>query len=180
MSTTVSAPLSLLHVDFPELYARHLCRHSQFGINVIHLLALFGVWYGVYGALYALFPWPWLPVALGAAYLFLVALNAPVRVCLATALFLGFFVATILWAPALPLWAYPVIIVVAYELQSLSHKVFRTATDMTAFNKKYPKGLVLFVVLLIYEVPLVLYFLFSRNEGNTRNDQLVAGTRSDA
>ena len=38
-------------VDFAELYARHLCRHSQFGINVIHLAALFGVWFGVFAAI---------------------------------------------------------------------------------------------------------------------------------
>ena len=42
MSTETTQPLSLLHVDFDDLYARHLGRHSQFGINVGHLAALTG------------------------------------------------------------------------------------------------------------------------------------------
>ncbi len=34
---------------------------------------------------------------------------------------------------------------------------------MTEFNKKYTKGFVLFVVLLLFEVPLLLNYLLSRN-----------------
>jgi hypothetical protein len=155
--------MSLLRVDFGELYARHLCRHSQFGINVIHLAALFGVWYGVYGIVYALVRVEWVPAALAAGYLILVALNAPVRVWAATAVFLALFVAAVLYLPELPIWVYAVMIPVCYELQSLSHKVFTAAADMREFDQKYPKGFVLFVILLIYEVPLVLnYLLFDR------------------
>jgi hypothetical protein len=163
--------MSLLRVDFAELYARHLCRHSQFGVNVAHLAALFGMWYGVYGIIYSLVrgrpeftPLPeWLPIALAAAYLALVARNAPARVCVATAVFLALFLAALFWLPELPIWVYVVMIPVYYELQALSHKVFTVGTDMTEFNKKYPKGPVLFIVLLIYEVPLVLnYLLFDR------------------
>jgi hypothetical protein len=40
--------MSLWHVEFQELYARHLCRHSQFAINVAHLAALFATWFAVY------------------------------------------------------------------------------------------------------------------------------------
>jgi hypothetical protein len=155
--------MSLLRVDFADLYARHLCRHSQFGINVVHLAALFGVWFGVYGIVYALIHVAWLPVVLAAVYLAMVALNAPVRVCVATALFLAGFVVAVLWVPELPIWVYLVMVPVFYELQSLSHKVWTVAADMTEFNKRYPKGSVLFVVLLINEVPLVLnYLLFDR------------------
>ena len=42
----------------------------------------------------------------------------------------------------------------------MESRVYTAATDMTEFNKKYTKGSVLFVVLLIYEVPIVLNFLF--------------------
>src|SRR5262249_16120982 len=42
--------MNILNANFDELYERHLCRHSQFGINVQHLagmtatyLALFGI-----------------------------------------------------------------------------------------------------------------------------------------
>ena len=166
MSTTASRPLSLLRVDFADLYARHLCRHSQFGINVVHLASLVGVWYGVYAALYWLTRAEWLPAALAAAYLGVVALNAPARVGVATAAFLALFVAAVLWLPELPVWVYLVMVPVFYKIQSWSHKLWTAEADMTEFNKRYPKGFVLFVVLLIYEVPLVLnYLLFDRKRG---------------
>ena len=165
MSTLTSRPMTLWHVDFPDLYARHLCRHSQFGINVAHLAALVGMWYGVYGVVSALIHLNWVLVALAAAYLVLVALNTPVRVCLATAAFMVLFVAAVIWLPELPIWVYLLMVPVFYELQAWSHKLWTAATDMTEFNKRYPKGPVLFVVLLIYEVPLVLnYLLFGRKD----------------
>lgn len=163
MSTVTSEPLSLWRVDFADLYGRHLCRHSQLGINVVHLAALFGVWYGVYGAVYTLARVEWLPLALALAYLGLVALNASVRVCVATAAFLALFLAAVFWLPELPLWLYLLMIPVCYEVQTLSHKVWTTESDMTEYNKRYPKGRVLFVILLINEVPLLLnYLLFDR------------------
>jgi hypothetical protein len=165
MSTTItSQPMSLLRVDFADLYARHLCRHSQFGINVNHLAALFGVWFGVYATIYRLSGEWWPPVALAVAYWGLVALNAPVRVCVATALFLAVFLAAVLWLPELPIWVYLLMIPVFYKIQSWGHKVWTAATDMTEFNKRFPKGFVLFVVLLINEVPICLnYLLFDRS-----------------
>ena len=36
MITLTDRPMGLFRVEFGELYARHLCRHSQFGINVAH------------------------------------------------------------------------------------------------------------------------------------------------
>ena len=168
MSTVTSRPLSLLRVDFQDLYARHLCRHSQFGINVAHLAALFGLWYAVYALVYWLVRVEGLPVALAAAYLATVALNAPARVVVATGLFLALFLAAVLWVPALPFWAYLVMVPVFYKLQAWSHKVFTVARDMTEFDRKYPKGFVLFVVLLVYEVPLVLnYLVFDRKSWAT-------------
>ena len=162
MSAITTRPLSLLHIDFQDLYQRHLCRHSQFGINVVHLAALIGVWGGVYGFLYSLIPYEWLPISLALAYLAVVAVNAPVRVSLVTAVFMGAFVATLLSLPQLPLWAlwaYLLLIVVCYKIQSWSHKVFSTAKDMTEYDSKYPKGFVLFIVLLFYEVPFALNYL---------------------
>jgi hypothetical protein len=155
--------MTVFRVDFAELYQRHLCRHSQYGINVAHLAALFGMWYAVYCLVYALTRLEWVPIALAVAYLAFVALNAPPRVVIATAFFLALFVGAVLGLPPLPLWVYAVMIPVFYEVQSLSHRIFTIEKDMTEFNKKYPKGRVLFVVLLIYEVPLVLnYLIFDR------------------
>src|SRR5262245_8119192 len=116
MSTLASEPMTLFRVDFPGLYGRHLCRHSQFGINVVHLAALFGVWFGVYGIVYALARVEWLPVALAVGYLALVAVNAPPRVCVATAGFLALFLAALFWLPECPLWVYLVMIPVCSEL----------------------------------------------------------------
>jgi hypothetical protein len=155
--------MSLLRVDFAELYARHLYRHSQFGINVVHLVSLIGTWFGVYGSVYWLFHLDWLPVAMAAAYWVLIALNAPARVCLAGAVFLALFVAAVLWLPELPIWVYLVMIPLFYKVQSWSHKVWTAERDMTEINRKYPKGFTLFVVLLINEVPICLnYLLFDR------------------
>jgi hypothetical protein len=160
--------MSLVHIDFQELYARHLCRHSQFGINVAHLAALFGVWFTAYAFVYALAGTPWVPVALAASYLGAVAPNLPVRVTAVTGVFLALFLAALLWVPPLPgpwAWAYLVLIPVFYKLQAWSHQVFNVERDMTEFNKKYTKGFVLFVVLLFFEVPIVLHYLvFGRKD----------------
>jgi hypothetical protein len=111
VSTQTIPPSSLLRVDFADLYARHLGRHSQFGINVAHLVALYGIWFGVYAALEQAVllldpPASW-PVILGmaVAYLATVAINAPFRVSLATGVFLAFFVVSVLALPKLPGWS---------------------------------------------------------------------------
>lgn len=155
-------PLSLARVDFADLYARHLCRHSQFGINVNHLVALFGVWFGVYALLYWLVPVVWLPVGLAAAYWLAVVPHLPARVSAALAAYLAAFVAAVVFAPPLPawaVWAYPLLVPLCYKLQAWGHKVFTAAADMTAFDRKYPKGRALFWVLLFYEVPFLLNYL---------------------
>jgi hypothetical protein len=160
MSTvTTSRPLNLLSIDFPDLYARHLCRHSQFGINVFHLAALFGLWFGVYGLVYLVAETVWVPIALAAAYLAVLATNCPARVVAACGVFLAGFLAVLFVAPEMPFWVYLLMIPVFYKLQSWSHKVWNVSTDMTEFNAKYPKGRVLFIVLLIYEVPICMHYL---------------------
>src|SRR5262249_13833927 len=114
VSTLSSRPMSLTRVEFDELYARHLCRHSQLGIKVVHLAALFGVWDAVYAFLFALTGAVWLPISLAAAYFVAVAVNVPVRVAVATAVFLTAFVAAVVYLPVLPLellWIYPVLVV---------------------------------------------------------------------
>jgi hypothetical protein len=167
MSTLTSRPMSLVSIEFPELYERHLCRHSQFGINLVHLLALFGVWFGVYGFVYWLAQnaglpassAQWVPIALAGTYLAVLLPNLPLRVWAATVVFMGLFLAALFWLPELPFWAYLVMVPVFYKIQAWSHKVWTVERDMTEFNKKYTKGSVLFVVLLFSEVPLLLNYL---------------------
>jgi hypothetical protein len=171
MSAGTTQPLSLLHVDFEGLYTRHLGRHSQLGINIAHLLALYGLWFGVYATvgqglrLMGLTPsWPVL-VAMALAYLAVVALNAPLRAILATAAFLALFVASVLALPDLPAWSIVLLLAlipINYKLQSWSHKVWTTAADMSEFNKKYPPGRDLNLILLFFEVPICLNYLLFR------------------
>lgn len=161
-------PMSLIVIDFAELYARHLRRHSQFGINVAHLIALYGVWWCVYAAAQALttaftqeFAY-WVPIGLAMAYWLVLVPNAPVRVLLATAAFLAALVASVVFLPSLPwwaFWAYLLPIPLWYKLQAWSHKVWNLELDMTEYDRKYTKGKVLFFVLLFYEVPIVLNYL---------------------
>jgi hypothetical protein len=174
MSTETTHPLNLLHVDFDDLYARHLGRHSQFGINVAHLAALYGLWFGVYSAIYQAvllldLPAGWLTtVALAVTYLALVAINAPYRVSIATAVFLAFFVASVLALPRLASWsmlAFVLMIPAFYKLQAWSHKIWTVGADMTEFNKRFPPGRTLNSILLIYEIPICLnYLVFRRND----------------
>ncbi len=158
MTTLTTRPMRLLRVEFNDLFARHLCRHSQLGVNVVHLIALFAIWYAVYGLLYCVADLEWVLAVPPLAYLAAVAPNVPMRVFAATTLFLGLILAAVFFVPA-PWWAYLIIIPVSYKLQAWSHRFFTIESDMTEFNKKYAKGPILFIVLLIYEVPIVLNFL---------------------
>ena len=39
--------MNIFRVNFQELYRRHLCRHSQFGLNIWHLIAVAGILIGL-------------------------------------------------------------------------------------------------------------------------------------
>src|SRR5262245_37599445 len=110
-------------VEFDELYARHLCRHSQLGINVVHLAALFAVWY----AAYTLLAWAtgveWVLVIPALVYLLAIAPSAPIRVFLATTVFMALIVASA-WLLPMPWWACLLVIPIAYKVQSWSHKFY--------------------------------------------------------
>ncbi len=174
MSTDTIPPLSKWRVDFDGLYTRHLGRHSQFGINVAHLIALYGVWFGIYAAigqaayLVAAPAVAWILGTLALAYLAAVSLNAPGRVTLATAAFLTLFVASVMAVPKLPLWSIPLflaLIPVFYKVQAYSHRIWTDAADMSEFNKRFPPGRELNLILLIYEVPICLdYLVFHRHD----------------
>jgi hypothetical protein len=160
--------LSLWHVDFQELYARHLGRHSQFGINVNHLIALYGLWFGVYATIYQIIlalnvPRGWLAiVGLAVAYLVVVAINSPSAVTLVTALFMTVFVTSVLALPRLPIGAIVIFLVMIplfYKVQAWGHKIWTSAADMTDFNRRFPPGRALNIILLFYEVPICLNYL---------------------
>jgi len=177
MATLSSRPMSLFLVEFKELYARHLCRHSQVGINVIHLLALLGIWYSVYGLVYWLVGTEWALAIPALGYLGMLAINVPLRVLAASTLFLAAIAGALILMPQPPFWVYLILLPLLYKVQSWSHRLYTIETDMTDFNKKYTKGLILFVVLLIYEVPIVLNFLLF-DRGSTASEPATAGHES--
>jgi hypothetical protein len=157
--------MNVLSVDFRELYQRHLCRHSQFGINVVHLLSLVGTYLALCGIVYALVNSKWVLLGIAVPYLAVLAFNLPVRVLVANVAFLALFFATFFALPGLSVWVYLPAIVVFYLVQLYSHKVFTRETDMTEFNQKYKKGLALFVLLTVYELPILLnYLLFGQKD----------------
>jgi hypothetical protein len=119
----------------------------------------------MYGLAYTLVPSPWILVGIAVPYLLLLALNLPIRVWIATALFLIGFFAGFLTIPRIPFWWYLLAVVVFYKIQSWSHKVFTKESDMSEFNRKYVKGIPLFVLLSLYEMSMLLnYLLFGRRD----------------
>jgi hypothetical protein len=156
--------MNLFRVNFQELYERHLCRHSQYGINVIHLAAVFGIYLALAGTICYLIGSEWLLLCIIVPHLVIVAFNVPGRVLLGNALFMALFFALFLSLPRPPVWVYVLAVPLLYKVQAWSHKVYNVERGMTEFNKKYKKGFVLFVLLSIYELPLLLnYLVFDKN-----------------
>ena len=104
---------------------------------------------------------------MAATYLAIVAINAPFPVDLATAGFLAFFVASVLALPRLPAWSILALLLMVplfYKVQSWSHKIWTVAADMAEFNRRFPPGRTLTWILLLYEVPICLYYLLFRRQ----------------
>jgi hypothetical protein len=152
--------MNVLRIDFQELYRRHLCRHSQFGINVVHVVSVLGTYVALYGLVSALAASEWMLLAIIVPYLTILAFNIPLRVFLLNALFVGLLLLACLRMPPLPFWCYLLLIILFYKLQAWSHKIYTRETDMTEFDEKYRKGARLFVLLSIYELPILLNYLF--------------------
>lgn len=176
--------MNILSVDFQELYQRHLCRHSQPGINVVHLVSVLGTYVAVGSFVYALAAAEWILPALLVPYLAILAFNVPLRVFLLNTLFVGILILASLALPQLPLWCYPLIMFLSYKLQAWSHKIYTRETDMTEFDKKYPKGIARFALLSIYELPILLNYLFfgkkdwwAEGEGSPSNGVRDPSTR---
>jgi hypothetical protein len=151
--------MNLLKVNFSQLYDRHLCRHSQFGINVVHIAAVLGIYLCLYGIVYRLLCIEWPLLGIAGVHLAILALNVPLRVLASTVAFLAIVIALVVSLPTLPAWAYALAIYPFYKIQAWSHKVYNVERDMTEFNKKYRKGFALFVLLSVYEVPILLNYL---------------------
>jgi hypothetical protein len=157
--------LSLLRVNFAELYERHLCRHSQYGINVSHLATVVGCYLGVFGLLGRVIEAPWPLLTIPLVYLAILAINAPARLLAACALFMGLFFALFLSLPTWPVWLSVGLIVLSHQVQNWSHRWWNKERDMTKFQAKYRKGPFLFTLLSLYELPILLnYLIFGRKD----------------
>jgi hypothetical protein len=145
------------------LYQRHLCRHSQYGLNVAHLATVVGCYLGLFAVAQWLVDSPWVLLAIPLPYFAVLAFNVPLRVLLASLVFVAAFFALFFELPPLPLWLAVLLVPVCHILQNWSHKIWTRERDMTQFRGKYKKGLALFVLLSFYELPLLLnYLVFDR------------------
>lgn len=150
-------------VDFQELYRRHLCRHSQFGINVLHLVGVAGIYIALYAIAFALPGSKWIVVTALAAYFTLLAFNIPPRLLLANVAFVMLLLSIYLLLPHVSVWVYVVLIFVWHRFQIWNHKVYDKEQHMGEFDGKYQKGPLLFLLLSIYELPILLnYLVFDR------------------
>lgn len=156
-------PMNLFKVEFEELYQRHLCRHSQFGVNVIHCVTLCGIWYAFGGILDWLMPLPCL-IILGVGSFILMLFNLPLRLFLITALW-GIGLCSIIHYAPLPWgWGYLILVPLFHKLQTGRHQIYSIENDVEVFRRKYPPGALLYSVLMLYELPIVLNYLVFRRE----------------
>jgi hypothetical protein len=165
--------MSLLRPNFSELYERHLCRHSQFGINVQHLVGVTITYLCLCGLVRAVAGETWPLAVCSLVYLIIIVSNTPLRIALVTVAFVVLL--SLIFLTLLPLawWIYVAVILVAYKVQAWTHRYWDVAYDMTEFDKKYRKGFCLFVLLSIYELPILLaYLLFwgARKEPYAKTD----------
>jgi hypothetical protein len=155
--------MNLIKVNFEELYQRHLCRHSQFGINVLHLIAVAGIYFSLFEIALSSPGAEWFVSGVLSAYFVLLLASIPLRVWFVTLLAIGLLLATALALPRLSVWIYLVMILAWHRFQVWNHRVYDHSHPMEAFAQKYRKGLRLFVLLAVYELPILLnYLVFDR------------------
>jgi hypothetical protein len=148
-----------LTANFSELYQRHLCRHSQLGINVWHFGALVGTYTALFQLAHLLFGSWWVVPVVVIPYLVVITPNLPLRLTCIVVAFLGLFFSVIVTVPPPWAWVDLMLLIVCYWLQNVSHRWYPIEFDMTRFKQKYRKGPALFVLLTLYELPIQLNYL---------------------
>jgi len=148
-----------LRADFQELYRRHLCRHSEFGINILHLVAVAGVYLAVFGIAFALPGASWIVSGVLFTYFLVLAANIPFRLLVVNTVVIGSLLTLFLMLPEIPVWIHMVLLVAWHRFQVWQHKIYHRHSDMSQFEQKYQKGWALSVLLAVYELPILLNFL---------------------
>jgi hypothetical protein len=161
--------MNILRINFEELYQRHLCRHGQFGINVWHIIAVYGVYYSLC-SLVSIAVRSLLPqitpasqcgvlILLCIPYFFVLLRNIPLPLLLLTVLSLLLLIAAAIATPSIPFWLHLILIPAWHRVQLLSHRHYTRHQDMSAFDQTYRKGWTLFALLAFYELPILLQYL---------------------
>ncbi|MEQ9406153.1 MAG: hypothetical protein RIK87_00445 [Fuerstiella sp.] len=207
--------MNLFRVNFEELYRRHLCRHGHFGINVLHLAAVAGIYlcllvpaaqFMVLAATQTSYFTSRSPevatsrltefsglsagaddstsqaqgdiqnsapsstilsplqltgglLLLTSPWYIVILMNAPLRVSAVTALIVVLLAVVTPAFIEIPAWVCLIGIPLLHRFQQWSHSIFQMHRDMSEFAERYPKGPMLFVLLLVYELPILLRFL---------------------
>ena len=161
--------MNILSVDFEELYRRHLCRHGQFGINVWHIVAVYGIYFSICSlaaiAIRGLQPQisilnqGCVLLLLFVPYLAVLLRNIPLPIFVLTILSAIILIVAAVTTPFLPFWAHLMLIPAWHRVQLLSHRRYTLQRDISAFDSKYKKGKTLFVLLAVYELPILLQYL---------------------
>lgn len=170
-------PLSILRINFDELFRRHLCRHSEFGINVLHIVSVWGVYFSLlaieYRGLLWLMPtaslWQRIVIMLISLlpWLTVVAANVPMTVLFATAS-MGAALCLPAASQPLPAWVHLLLLPLWHQLQLISHRFYREHRDMSEFAARYRKGWFLSLLLAVYELPILAQFFvtwFHKGQG---------------
>lgn len=171
MASEAKANLSLLRINFDELFRRHLCRHSEFGINVLHILSVWGVYFSLLAIEYRCLQWlvpaaplwqllamlllslvPWLAV---------VAPNVPMAVLLVTGT-MGCALSLPAALQPFPAWVHLLLLPLWHQLQLVSHRFYTVHRDMSEFAQRYRKGWHLSALLAVYELPILVQYFLAR------------------
>jgi hypothetical protein len=151
--------MNMLRVHFSELYQRHLCRHSQYGINVVHLATVIGSYLGVFWIAAWLIDIPWVLLLIPLPYFVVLGFNVPLRVLAACVVFVAGFFVLFFAIPPLPVWICPILLILCHLVQNWSHRIWNIERDMSAYKDKYKKGPALSLLLSFYELPILLNYL---------------------
>ena len=167
--------MNILRIDFEELYQRHLCRHGQPGINLWHIIAVYGVYLSICSlaasAVRLLLPqlmWAGQTCLLGlmfSPYLGVLLRNVPARVIFLTILSVIVLIPAAVSTPFIPFWMHLILIPAWHRVQLISHRRYTIHRDMSKFDVRYRKGWTLFLLLAVYELPILLrYLAFGRKD----------------
>lgn len=173
--------MKIKDICFGELYLRHLCRHSEFGLNVLHIAAVAGVYYSLAGLIRNLASsifqhsgWLAVAIPLFIPYAAVLLRFVPTMTAIFSLLIVVAIVFLQMLSPPIPIWVHAGLILFWHRTQLWSHRLYTRAYDMSMFSAKYPKGPVLFMVLAVFELPLLVHYFLTLSILPSELNQLVA------